>query len=1702
MKLASLICTLVAIICTPLAFSATGGAQKSQRIADTVYFLDSSSERVQRYDLAAETWLDPIAIDESASCFALNDSYLFVAYGKILYRYDLDGGNKTHLGNILHSVVSLHTDGNLLMVNHSSSNNAYFDSYDIGTLARLDSFSSYYTFDSDCLLDPENNRIYDTRWSDSRVEIRYDDTGTFTENTYSSSSNNAAPGDFFLSWPEKDRMVGATGWIYDRQTFYPIAQLAKTDCIAFVDGVLPVIVSGKSLIAYSKAFQETGRVPLQNAFGCVHIQGEDAFVFAPNSQEASGFALEIVALEDLDIADPASPIDPSKLAFEPDEIFAASNDKLYLSNHNLSSLFTWNIATQGWDSTIELEGLPLAIRYAAETDLILIAYSDGRITKIDPSQPTPSETLVVDTESTINSLVAAGAFIYTSLYSNDWSGIKIFDTNGNVTGFNQNQSDTFDAVWTYRRVVSSKGNSSYLYNYVVQEDGSAGTYGSKSFNDTNTAAPLFPHPSDPLLLTSSGILYDPQVNEIAGVIPESTLGGVWIDGTLYTLHKGAIKTWTLPTYAEGASMSFSARAYSLTSTAAGNLALVTIGSNGKPRITILDTDYQIVAKDNLATPELSAGKITAGAISIDWSASGGAQTYTVERASASDGPWTEVTITGFESSSYADIDIAIGETYYYRVKAANGELESAYSGVVAIDTSRSPVAGESLDPSSLSRYANSAVVDQRNILYLTIYDTKGIYRYDLTEQNWLEAIPTPYKPSDLLYSEARDSLFFRDNDGNVVEVNLKGSPLVPVKFADRSDNYYGYVHLASEDFVLITESSYHLLYDPVGQLLSSTYINDIDSGAFILWDEDESSYSWSNSWSIYHSKIRSDWSLESSHDSLSDYETFIAANSDHSLILSNSGNIYSGQPYSKLHTMNQSLTGGLWIGDQLFTLTSNQVRKHDPSTYEITDSYALNRNGRYLLESVDGNLVVVQGDNYSAQEIIILDTDLDVAAPETIAAPAQIQISESTSYQNVIRWTDVGGETGYTLERRIGIGTWETIAELDSNTTSYTDNGIDSSLGYSYRVKGTNGDTPSAYSDSLVVASAPPTSATNLVATKLVDNTYLLTWEPSENALSYGVESSTNGGIYFYEQYATNAPVQTINIQPGELYQFRIRSNGSYGQKAYSESITLYENLTKPDTPYQLQSSPIDYHTVQLSWDQNPRTLSYLLERKDLDGENLWKPIATLDLYASPYRDTTVEEESRYQYRLFAVNPAGTSQARVSSTVTTPKRYPPNKPFLTAGQNSDNSVLLNWGCNHPDASFRILKRLAGETEWSELEIPSPSDRSYTDSGLEAGQTYVYSAVAYDVAGESEYAASKIITVIPQQTLFVEDFTNGINSTNFSEISGTVLDSETPGIGKYLDPEHAYRSLNTNFQSLPDGGTLSFDLRFTGASNNITNNKMFVYFDFQSKSILVSSLAATETLKENWTRFSVQIPKISGYTEGRLSLYHSSAPDYANRFLIDNIKLSKALPPVPASPLTVVAKSAIDGGFTVFWLPSLHAESYRVDVSQDGGDTWQTVISQLSPVTYYHEPSPYNDASIYRVSAVNTSGSSEPTLSNEAASDIEIAEAVQLGVEKVLATPDTYQLYNAAQLEDARSQGQQDVQNNPGAFGLYQQEFISNLYYRLASDPVQIKGDLMSFGWILYRSSDLINWTEHPFSIEFENETENEAEFIKIRPDAK
>jgi hypothetical protein len=181
------------------------------------------------------------------------------------------------------------------------------------------------------------------------------------------------------------------------------------------------------------------------------------------------------------------------------------------------------------------------------------------------------------------------------------------------------------------------------------------------------------------------------------------------------------------------------------------------------------------------------------------------------------------------------------------------------------------------------------------------------------------------------------------------------------------------------------------------------------------------------------------------------------------------------------------------------------------------------------------------------------------------AAPSGLTYTNWRSERFVLNWSDVGGETGYRVERLtdngIGANTWTVLAELGANVPSFMDRTIVPDTRYYYRVIATSpgGDSRPAQ----VIAGTPLVFVSNLHVTERLPARVSLAWAPIGGALEYSVERSGDGVTYRVLAVVTTPSYTDEAVTPVNKYYYRVVGTNDLGESAASDTVLT---VTPSDT--------------------------------------------------------------------------------------------------------------------------------------------------------------------------------------------------------------------------------------------------------------------------------------------------------------------------------------------------------------------------------------------------------------------------------------------------------------------------------------------------------------------------------------------------------
>ena len=233
---------------------------------------------------------------------------------------------------------------------------------------------------------------------------------------------------------------------------------------------------------------------------------------------------------------------------------------------------------------------------------------------------------------------------------------------------------------------------------------------------------------------------------------------------------------------------------------------------------------------------------------------------------------------------------------------------------------------------------------------------------------------------------------------------------------------------------------------------------------------------------------------------------------------------------------------------------------------------------------------------------------------------------------------------------------------------------------------------------------------------------------------------------------ATNSTYTLADTDEGKAIKVQVSftddaGNGEALTSAATDAVATAEPSEPPDKPKGLDATAT-HDSVTLTWD-NPGDDSitgYVILRRipGVDPEGQFDELAAnTGSAATSYTDDTVSAETRYTYRIKAINGAGTSERSRWVHIDTPAAPVPDKPTGLNATASHNSVTLTWDDPGDDSitGYVILRRVRVNDTGGDFSVlvadTASAATTYTDDTVAPSTTYTYRIKAINEHGASE-----------------------------------------------------------------------------------------------------------------------------------------------------------------------------------------------------------------------------------------------------------------------------------------------------------------------------------------------------------------------------
>ncbi|GAB3912404.1 hypothetical protein GCM10028803_55620 [Larkinella knui] len=374
----------------------------------------------------------------------------------------------------------------------------------------------------------------------------------------------------------------------------------------------------------------------------------------------------------------------------------------------------------------------------------------------------------------------------------------------------------------------------------------------------------------------------------------------------------------------------------------------------------------------------------------------------------------------------------------------------------------------------------------------------------------------------------------------------------------------------------------------------------------------------------------------------------------------------------------------------------------------------------------------------------------------TVPRPASNLAATAVSFSQInLTWTDnADTESGFELERSTDGVSFQKIADVSANATSFSDQNLQPRTKYYYRILAKNAAGPSTYSNvaDATTPDGPPAAPARLTATSVSPSQINLQWaDVSDNETGFQLEQSPDGATWkkIADLPANATTYQNTGLNAATKYFYRIKATNAVGESGYSttaDATTQDKPLTPPTAPARLTATAVSATQINLVWaDLSDNESGFVIERSD-NGTSDWTKVGEAPANATAFQNTGLKPITKYFYRIQATNPAGQSVFSNVADATTPDVAPVAPARLTATATSAVSVTLSWGdLSGNETGFEIERGRSETGTFNKLADVAANGTTYEDRGLTPAEPYCYRIRAKNAIGASDYSNTACVT---------------------------------------------------------------------------------------------------------------------------------------------------------------------------------------------------------------------------------------------------------------------------------------------------------------------------------------------------------------------
>jgi len=723
----------------------------------------------------------------------------------------------------------------------------------------------------------------------------------------------------------------------------------------------------------------------------------------------------------------------------------------------------------------------------------------------------------------------------------------------------------------------------------------------------------------------------------------------------------------------------------------------------------------------LPPESLTASNPTSSSIYLEWSASAKAEGYKVFRSESPDGPYTIDTTYPIYSTSYTSYGLMGGTTYYYKVKAYNGNGErEEYSPVASATTT--------LDAPTLR--VDSTTSNSVTISWTSVPGAGGYYVYRSTDGGStftdVTTSSTSYTHTGLASEKTYYYKVYAYNNNNVISPPSEVVPATTKGLPPAAPANVSAVKNSSSP-----TNSIIISWDTVGNATGYKLYYSTDGGSTFTEVTIPSTSYTHNGLSpntTYYYKVAA-YNVNGTGSPSS----VVSAKTDNVPPPTTPANVSAVATSSSSITVSwNSVTGA--TGYKVYRSNSES----GPFTEVATSLTSYQHSGLTSGTTYYYKVIAYNGGGESSPSGVVSAT----------TPPGKPTASAAASENNItVSWTPVSGADGYYVYYSASSSgpftTQVTGSPATSATTSINLTGLSYGTTYYYQVVAYKGSVKGDLSN-VASATTKPNVAPTVTVTGTTSSSATLSWNSIAGATGYKVYRLSSGGTYELVGISASTTYIDSGLSPSTTYYYKVAAYNNAGDGPQSSSVSATTQpppVTPKPTALSATANATSSSSITVSWSGGSGATEYYVYRSTTEN-GTYTQIGGSQT-ASPYIDTGLSANTTYYYKVVAHNNGGDTESNVTSATTkinAPTNVKPNYPA-----SDSNTITISWDSVSGATGYDVYRSTTESGTYTKVD--SSTSTSYTNTGLSDGTTYYYKVVAKNSSGSESAQSSPAASAI-------------------------------------------------------------------------------------------------------------------------------------------------------------------------------------------------------------------------------------------------------------------------------------------------------------------------------------------------------------------